>query len=102
MCVMAVNIETSNELVLLTTFLESIKEDPRITRSHISLYVSLVSYWHTNNMKNPLCIFSREIMPACKISGIATYHRTIRELHEYGYIKYQPSFNHFLGSLVYL
>ncbi|MBC7886668.1 MAG: hypothetical protein H7Z13_02180 [Ferruginibacter sp.] len=96
------SINTENEIDLLISFIESVKEDPRINMAHISLYASLVSYWYANGQANPLCVFSRDIMPACKISGAATYHRSIRELHEYGYIKYVPSFNHFLGSLVYI
>ncbi len=98
---MLVSRSTANELDLLSNFIDCVKEDPRINMAHISLYASLVSHWHANGQGNPLCVFSRDIMPICKISGAATYHRSIRELHEYGYIKYVPSFNHFLGSLVY-
>ena len=99
---MKVRFDAANELDLIAEFIESVKEDPRISMAHISLYVSLVNYWYVNGRANPLCVFSKEIMPACKISGVATYHRSIRELHVYGYIKYVPSFNHFLGSLVYI
>jgi len=41
-------------------------------------------------------------MELAKISGVATYHKTIRELHEYGYIKYQPSYNRFSRSRIYI
>jgi hypothetical protein len=102
MCVMPVKIDAADQLELLSTFIQSVKDDPRINPVHISLYVSLVSHWYANGQENPLSVFSREIMPVCKISGSATYHRSIRELHEYGYIKYVPSYNHFLGSLVYI
>lgn len=86
---------------LLNAFMEAVREDPRIGTSHISLYVTLVSCWHEKHFEYPLSVFARELMPLCKISGTGTYHRCIRELHEYGYISYQPSYNHFLGSLVY-
>lgn len=97
-------IDTSdiNQIKLINNFIENVKEDPRINTSHISLYVSLVNYWYSNGQSNPMSIFRHEIMPACKISGTATYHKSIRQLHDYGYIKYVPSFNHFLGSLVYI
>jgi hypothetical protein len=93
--------DTPTELKLVSDFIENVKEDPRITTAHISLYVSLVNQWLANGGKTPLSVFSKEIMPICKISGAATYHRSIRQLHEYGYIRYIPSYNHFLGSLVY-
>ncbi|HRN55636.1 MAG TPA: hypothetical protein PLL71_04260 [Agriterribacter sp.] len=86
---------------LLGAFLKAVREDPRISTAHISLYVSLISLWRERSFDRPLYVFSHEIMPRCKIAGTATYHRSIKELHEYGYIKYVPSYNHFLGSLVY-
>ena len=95
-------IDAVDHLALLNGFIQSVKADPCINTAHISLYISLVSHWYANGGENPLSVFSYEIMPVCKISGVATYHRSIRELHEYGYIKYVPSYNHFLGSLVYI
>ncbi len=94
-------LNSNNQVELVNDFIENVKDDPRINTAHISLYVSLVNQWYENGKKSPLFIFSKEIMPICKISGAATYHRSIRQLHEYGYIKYVPSYNHFLGSLVY-
>jgi len=86
---------------LVNAFMSNVKDDPRINTAHISLYVSLVTQWFVKGSESPLAIFSKEIMPICKISGTAAYHKSIRQLHEYGYIKYVPSYNHFLGSLVY-
>ena len=39
-------------------------------------------------------------MEAAKINGLATYHKCIRELHEYGYIDYHPSYNAAICSQV--
>ncbi len=86
---------------LVRVFMQRIIDDARINTSHISLYVSLVYYWKENDIERPVSVYSHEVMPLCKISGSATYHRCIRELNDYGYIRYVPSFNHFLGSLVY-
>jgi hypothetical protein len=86
----------------LSRFIALVTDDPRIGPVHISLYGALLSLWEQNAFENPISVFSHEVMPRCKISGLATYHRSIRELHQYGYIKYVPSYNHFLGSLVYV
>lgn len=86
----------------LTDFFTAVKEDARINPIHISIYITLLYRWQESALDNPLCIFSHEVMPFCKVSGPATYHRSIRELHQWGYIKYVPSYNHFLGSLVYI
>lgn len=86
----------------LCSFLDAAKEDARINAIHISVYTALIFYCQNKQYRHPVAVFSYEIMPLCKVSGTATYHRSIRELHLYGYIRYVPSYNHFLGSLVYL
>ena len=86
---------------LLVKFMESAKEDPRIGMTHISLYATLVSL-QVLRRELPLCVFARDVMPYCKLFSKATYTRTLRQLHEFGYVRYVPSYNHFLGSLVYL
>ena len=86
---------------LLNSFLATAKEDPRINTAHISLYVSLIYFWQQKQYVNPVALFRRDLIPLCKISGSATYHKSIRDLHRFGYIEYIPSFNSFEGSLVY-
>jgi hypothetical protein len=83
-------------------FLKEACEDSKLTPAHISLYVALVFCWQQNGHLHPVTIHRNEVMRLAKISGRTTYQKCIRELQAYGYIKYIPSFNHFLGSLVYL
>lgn len=85
---------------LMNDFFKRSRDDPRVSATHISLYVSLLQRWYEEGMQEPLIVFSHEMQPLCKISASSTYHRIIRQLHEYGYIKYVPSYNHYLGSLV--
>ena len=85
----------------LSIFFLQVVDDPRIGPMHNSLYGALFSLSEKQDYAEPLSVFSYEVMPLCKISSTATYHKTIKELHDYGYIKYIPSYNHFLGSLIY-
>ena len=82
-------------------FLTMVEADPRISASHISLYVSLWKKWKDSGQDGPLSFFRQDIINLCKISGGNTYHKALRQLHEYGYVKYIPSYNHFLGSMIY-
>ena len=41
-------------------------------------------------------------MRISKISSKATYHKCLKNLHAQGYIKYEPSYNPFKGSHVFL
>jgi hypothetical protein len=91
-----------NSIPELIAFFSAIKEDSRISPVHISLFMAIMQYWNDNNCKNPICVFSGDLMQLAKISGVATYHKCIRELNEYGYIKYKPTYNHFSKSQVYI
>jgi hypothetical protein len=86
---------------LVSDFIKNIKVDSRIITAHICLYVSLVKQLYAKGRKNPLSIFSKDMMEMFDISGVATYYRSLRQLHDYGYLSDVPSYNHFLISLVY-
>lgn len=86
----------------LISFFAAAREDARIGPVHISLFMAIMQHWNDNDCKNPICAFSRDLMKLAKISGVATYHKSIRELDTYGYIRYKPSYNHNKGSMVYL
>jgi hypothetical protein len=90
------------EVKELTNFFEAIQDDPRIGTSHISLYMALFQLYNLNHFHNPVLITRAAVMKAAKISGLATYHRCIKDLDEFGFIEYQPSFNPTLSTKVVL
>jgi hypothetical protein len=85
---------------LLFHFLNASSEDARISPGHISLYLVLVKCWTENNFEDPFPIIRDQVMNRAKINGRTTYQKYIQDLHQYGYIGYTPSYNHFLGSLI--
>jgi hypothetical protein len=91
-----------SELKQLTNFFSAIKEDPRIGTSHISLYMALFQFYNLNSFQNPIKITRTTVMEVAKISGLATYHKCMKDLVEFGYIIYHPSFNPTISSQVYL
>lgn len=88
-------------VTILERFLKEIQGNGRISPGHISLFVTIVQCWHDNGCAGPICVFGKELMAKSKLST-GTFHRVIRDLNEFGYIRYVPSYNHFLGSLVYV
>ena len=76
-------------LNLINTFLTATQDDPRINSTHISLYMTLVYFWQKHEFEHPVSFFRRDLIPFCKISGTATFHKCLRELNDYGYIKVQ-------------
>jgi hypothetical protein len=76
--------------------------DQRINVWHFSIYMSLFHKWLLNGGVNPISISRRQIMEQTHIGSIVTYHKCIRQLKDYGYIIYEPSYNPFIGSYVSL
>jgi hypothetical protein len=91
-----------NYITHLTGFFERISIDERLNPTHISLYMALFQMWNMNRFVNPISISRSEMMRLSKIYSNATYHKCIRELHEFSYIEYIPSYNPFKGSLINL
>jgi hypothetical protein len=86
----------------LAGFFDRVAADERLNPTHISMYVSLFQFWNASRFKNPVSISRGELMRVSKISAKATYHKCMKELNDFGYLKYKPSYNPFKGSLVYL
>jgi replication initiation and membrane attachment protein DnaB len=91
-----------SEVKELTRFYAAIREDHRIGTAHISLYMALFQFYNLNGFQNPVAITRAAVMEVAKISGLATYHRCMKDLVELGYIEYQPSFHPGIGSKVIL
>jgi SOS-response transcriptional repressor LexA len=91
-----------NYIKHLTGFFDKVANDRQLNPTHISLYMSLFQFWNCNRFKNPISISRDEIMRISKISSKATYHKCLKALHAQGYIKYEPSYNPFKGSHVFL
>ena len=86
----------------LANFYTAIKDDHRIGTTHISLYMALFHFYNLNEFQNPIEITRASVMQVAKIGGFATYHRCIRDLHQFGYIFYTPSYNPSISSSVQL
>ena len=86
----------------LTGFFDKIQNDEQLNPTHISLYLALFQFWNLNLFRNPISISRNEMMKLSIISAYGTYHKCIKELHQFGYIEYLPSFNPYKGSLVHL
>ena len=85
----------------IANFLELIEDDPRISPSHVSLFLAIVNAYKNQELKKPITIFKNHITKQAKISA-STFHRCINDLNDFGYVKYMPSYNSTKGSRVYI
>ena len=89
------------ELADYGKLLKRMSNDDRLMATHVSLFTALFIQWQRNNFVSPFPITRRELMTHSKIASVATYHKCIRQLDDYGYIRYQPNYHPHKGSLVY-
>jgi|GEM_PF-523244 len=85
----------------LKHFFYHAQKDPRMTSSHMALYFSLVNSWLASEKKGEIRLFGKQGSRQAKIS-IACYYACLRDLHDFGYIHYLPSFNKTKASRIFL
>lgn len=75
----------------LDRFFRDISVDARVTVTHISVYAAILQSLRRLGT-DYLSMFGFELMQVAKISSGKTYYKAVRELNEFGYINYEPSF----------
>jgi hypothetical protein len=93
--------ELNNQLAGYSKMVRRMGKDTRLLATHISLCTALFACWQKNGFISPFPVSRKQLMAFSRIASVATYHKCMKELDEYGYIRYQPSFNPKLGSQVY-
>lgn len=68
-------------------------QDDRLSPTHMSLYHSLFQLWNLNHFKNPIFVNRIVLSRYSKIGSNHTLYKCLKELSEYGYIHYEPSFS---------
>ena len=81
-------------------FFMRMAEDQRMTSFHISLYMALFQVWNLSRFQNSFTIVRDEMMQLSRIGSVNTYARCIKQLQEWGYIRYVPTSNMYVGSHV--
>ena len=84
----------------LMTFMDGLASDARLKPTHISLCIALYHAWVRSNFQNIFQISRRKLMAASRIQSKATYHKVIKDLQAFGYVKYIPSYHPVMGSSV--
>ena len=75
----------------LDRFFRDISLDARVTVTHISVYAAILQSLRRLET-DYLSMFGFGLMQVAKISSGKTYYKAVRELNEFGYINYEPSF----------
>jgi hypothetical protein len=76
--------------------------DIRLKPTHISLCLALCHAWMRNDCQFIFQISRSKLMAASRIQSRATYHKIMKDLQAFGYVKYTPSYHPVKGSAVSL
>lgn len=90
------------QVELLSRFFAAITKDGRISVTHIAIYAAILRFYSLHGSTDRICAYSWQIMELAKISAPTTYHKCVKQLAEYGYIKYEPSFKRTCASSIIL
>ena len=91
----------TNEITDYSNWIKRMGKDERLMATHMSLFTALFIHFQRNGFASPFPVTRAGLMACSRIASIATYHKCIKELNDFGYIRYQPSFSPKQQSLVY-
>lgn len=89
-----------NYIKHLRGFYARVEGDEKITAHHISLYMALFQLWNIHRFRDTFDVNRQDLMAMSRIGSAHTYARCMKQLNDWGYIKYWPSSNRFSPSQV--
>ena len=85
--------ERVNYIIQLNAIFERFNRDTRIKQGHITLYLALFQKWNREFFKKTISINRELIMEKAKFRSKTTYHNYLRDLNDWGFLKYFPSYH---------
>jgi hypothetical protein len=89
-----------NYSTVLTNFYKCAQKDQRLLPSHLAVFTAICMLCDEHITTKAIRISRKKVMALAKIRSKSTYHRCIKELVEFDYIIYIPSYNHYFGTYV--
>lgn len=86
----------------LSAFYGKLAKDNRPSPCHVSLYFALFQFWNLNHFNNPVSVSRKQLLQLSKIGSNHTYYKALKDLCNWGYIQYEPSFSQSKGPQINL
>ena len=74
-------------------FLRLISKDSRLNVWHLALLYGLVQLAYAQNETKIIRVSRSKLMMVSHIETLPTYHKYFKQLQDFGYIKYTPSYH---------
>lgn len=89
-----------NYITHLNNVFEIFHEDQRIKQGHMTLYLAFFQKWNRLFFQKTLTINRELIMERAKIKSKTTYHNYLKDLNDWDYLQYYPSYHPARGSRI--
>ncbi|WP_126246204.1 hypothetical protein [Chitinophaga rhizosphaerae] len=80
-----------NYIHQLSCFFFRLERHSGMRPSHVSLYLALFRQWNSLKFCITMSISRLQLMLVSKIGSKDCYHRTLKELHDWGFLEYHPA-----------
>jgi len=75
------------------TDLAKLSDDERFNVWHLALITAILQLACEQRNKSKICVSRSKLMKRSLIRTIPTFHKYFRELQNYGYLTYEPSYH---------
>lgn len=82
----------------LNQFLKKVEESNKVCPTHINLHLALFYLWNHHHFQSPITTTHIELMHMSKFNFKTTFHKCIKDLVNWKWIKYLPSKSIYKGS----
>ncbi|ASW73912.1 hypothetical protein IQ37_18220 [Chryseobacterium piperi] len=84
---------TTDSALKWLNFFNLIANDPRLNVWHLALLSALVQLAYLQNEPRIIRVSRSRLMALSHIRTLPTYHKYFKELQDFGYVKYIPSYH---------
>jgi hypothetical protein len=85
---------------ILIHYIHRLVSDSRLKPAHLLLSIAICDKWASCEFTRAYQVSRGALMKASRIKSTATYHKAIRELQKFGYVRYYPSYHPTKGSRI--
>lgn len=74
-------------------YLSMFIDDPRLNVWHLSILTAILGLGYRQRQGRRIKVSRSKIMELSHVSTLPTYHKYFKQLQDFGYIKYTPSYH---------
>jgi DNA-binding MarR family transcriptional regulator len=90
------------QATLVMRYVSLMSRDHKIKVTHMAMIIAIIQIGGISGLSRVVKISRKKVMEASHIKSTATYHKHLKDLEKFGYVKYEPSYHPLYGSSIIL